>query len=221
MANFKMVLPLELVRKLSEDLEEIRARQQIVPDAASHLPSYPDFVAHLMKSLDTPQEELHHAVTGLAGEAGEIAEVLLVAATMQMHALRILDLSKKVWIYGKEVNVEALIKELGDSRFYYQAILNFLSITDEQVIAQNILKLRARYSEGTYSDAQAIAQADKKNPVIGRDRSAPPTERKFMGKERISRTQSAGSGPQDSMVNAVPAGIKDEPLHPSENPLKV
>jgi NTP pyrophosphatase (non-canonical NTP hydrolase) len=118
-----------------------------------------------MKGMETPALEMHHAATGIAGEAGEV-----------------LDLSKKVWIYGKPLDAEALIKELGDLRFYYQAMLNLLGISDGMVIAQNVKKLRARYSEGKYSDAQAIAQADKQLPPLGRDRNAPPVERKFMGK---------------------------------------
>jgi NTP pyrophosphatase (non-canonical NTP hydrolase) len=163
--NFKLNLPYAVVAKLLDDAQGVRGMQ--MPEAENGIPSYPLFVQHLMKGMNTPAEELHHACTGIAGEGGEI-----------------LDWSKKVWIYGKELDLEKFIKELGDLRFYYQAVLNHLGITDEQVIAQNILKLRARYSEGVYSDAQAIAQADK-DPVIGRDRNAPPMDRRFMGRPKL------------------------------------
>jgi NTP pyrophosphatase (non-canonical NTP hydrolase) len=150
--NFKIQLPHDLLLQLENDVREIEQS------------GYPEFVQNLMKGMDTPSQEFMHAAAGLAGEGGEV-----------------LDFAKKVWVYGKELDVSALIKELGDSRFYYQAILNWLGITDEMVMAQNVKKLRARYSEGKYSDAQAIAQADK--TLLGRDRNAAPLARRPIGKE--------------------------------------
>lgn len=160
--NFTVKIPHELWTKLHTEMIEVQDEQR--PTRAT-IPLYPEFVQHLMKGMDTPAQEMIHAAVGIAGEGGEV-----------------LDLAKKVWIYGKPLDMEALIKELGDLRFYYQAMLNLYGLTDELVIAQNVKKLRARYSEGVYSDAQAIAQADKGLPPLGRDRNAPSLDRKFMGK---------------------------------------
>jgi len=158
MANFRITLDLKYFEQLMRDRVNIDCLIQ-----CDNLPKYPDFVDNLAKGMNTPAEELHHATTGIAGEAGEI-----------------LDLSKKVWIYGKPLDVKHLIEELGDLRFYYQMALNLLGITDEQVIAQNIIKLRTRYSAGTYSDKEANERKDKTLSAEGSKGQGTPEPRKFM-----------------------------------------
>lgn len=106
--------------------------------------SYPIFVEKLFKLMDSPSASLHHAGTGIAGEGGEI-----------------LDITKKCWVYGKDVDVEHLVEELGDIRFYYQAMLNMLGLTDEEIQAANIGKLEKRYPEGVYTDNHANLRLDK------------------------------------------------------------
>lgn len=109
--------------------------------------NYPQFVDGLGKGLETVALELHHATTGMCGEAGEA-----------------LDITKKLWIYEKALDegvVEHLIEELGDLRWYYQAALNTLGITDEMVVGFNKTKLLKRYPGGVYSNAAAQARADK------------------------------------------------------------
>lgn len=112
--------------------------------ARGEIHTYPNFVKNLFKLMVDARSSVHHAATGLAGEAGEV-----------------LDLSKKSWAYGKDLDVEKLIEELGDMRFYYQAMLNMLNLTDEDIQACNIAKLSMRYPEGVYTDKHAIARLDK------------------------------------------------------------
>jgi NTP pyrophosphatase (non-canonical NTP hydrolase) len=106
--------------------------------------SYSQFVETLFKEMDTASATLHHATTGLAGEGGEI-----------------LDCSKKSWIYNKPLDVENLIEELGDLRFYYQACLNMLGLSDYEIQAMNRKKLLHRYPTGQYSDQHAQQRLDK------------------------------------------------------------
>lgn len=122
------------------------------------LPEYPEFVEKLFKHMATPADTLHHAATGMAGEAGEL-----------------LDASKKHWAYGKQIDVRNLIEELGDLRFYYQATLNMLGLDDHDIMAFNMKKLLERYPGGEYSDAAAINRADK---------AAEGSARKFIGHEQ-------------------------------------
>jgi len=160
MAQFKISLPIEYRRGLDSDLVQVAREHQ--QDA---IPPYPEFVNNLMKTMATPAEELHHACTGMSGEAGEA-----------------LDVSKKVWVYGKELDVAHLIEELGDLRFYYQATLNMLGLTDDHIRAQNVKKLRVRYAEGKYSDAAAIARADKVGlSAAGAKGDGSKQPRKFIG----------------------------------------
>jgi NTP pyrophosphatase (non-canonical NTP hydrolase) len=160
MANHKIALPAEFRALLDK---QIQLNLEALDDGV--LPEYPVFVNNLMKGLDTAGEELHHACTGMSGEAGEL-----------------LDQSKKVWIYGKALDVAHLVEELGDLRFYYQAALNMLGITDEHIQAANVEKLRKRYTSGTYSDKDAIARKDKQPlSAEGAKGEEKPAPRKFMG----------------------------------------
>lgn len=134
---------------------------------AGSLPNYPTFVDRLFKGMNTVAEEAHHAATGMSGEAGEI-----------------LDQTKKVWIYGKEFDIAHLVEEMGDLRFYYQAMLNLLGMTDADIVAQNVIKLSKRYSEGVYSDKAAIERKDKQPAPISAEGGKGTGEaepRRFMG----------------------------------------
>lgn len=132
--------------------------------ASGELPEYAIFVNNLFKEMESAHEELHHVGTGISTEAGEI-----------------LDITKKVWVYRKPLDVHHLLEELGDLRYYYQAALNMLGVTDSDIIANNMQKLAKRYASGKYSDAQAIARADK------------PIERKFMAGPPVVDSDHPGS----------------------------
>lgn len=150
MAKFKIPVPDDVYTMAMQGVKWMNGQ---VADGT--LPKYPVFVNNLMKDMPTTADEMHHACTGIAGEAGEL-----------------LDLSKKVWANNKPLDLAHLIEELGDLRFYYQALLNMVQLSDEEVQAQNMIKLNKRYASGAYSDAQAQARADK----------VPGDGRKFFGK---------------------------------------
>lgn len=126
---------------------------------AGSCPPYSMFVDSLFKQMGTVEQTLLHSAVGIAGEGGEI-----------------LDLVKKVWAYNKELDATALLEELGDMRFYYQAMLNLLAVTDAEIQALNITKLSKRYPDGQYSDDAAQARADK----------VPTSDRKFFGQQEAA-----------------------------------
>ena len=85
-----------------------------------------------------------HSAIGCAEEAGEI-----------------LGLFKKETFYGKPIDKDELIEELGDL-FHYMSRLMYnyeLSLTD--IIQANVNKLGKRFPNG-YSDKDAIGRADKR-----------------------------------------------------------
>lgn len=104
---------------------------------------YSNFVASRAKKLTTAADDFMHAAVGISGEAGEL-----------------LDTVKKHWVYGKPLDVDNIIEELGDIEFYMQALRNMISVSREEIIEANIAKLQKRYPLG-YTDAAAIARADK------------------------------------------------------------
>lgn len=105
---------------------------------------YDQFVQQLFKA-DTYREMLWHAQAGVADESGELAGAI-----------------KKHLAYGKPLDFKNVIEEIGDLRFYLQAIQNLLGITEQQILQANADKLSERYRGLRYSDEAAIARADKK-----------------------------------------------------------
>jgi len=73
----------------------------------------------------------------------------------------VVDAVKKHTIYGKELDVENVIEELGDLEFYMEHMRQLVGITREQTIQANIDKLGKRYEGMIYSDDSAQARADK------------------------------------------------------------
>lgn len=104
---------------------------------------YDMFVQRLFK-VETEKEMMLHAALGVCGEAGELADAL-----------------KKRFVYGKPLDLQNLVEELGDLRFYMEAIMNHFGISDTEVLQSNANKLALRYKSLTYSDVAAITRADK------------------------------------------------------------
>ena len=67
----------------------------------------------------------------LAGEAGEIA-----------------DLVGKGVFHDTGLDVPKIVKEMGDVLWYLAALCKHLNVPMEQVMAENIAKLKARYPDG-------------------------------------------------------------------------
>ena len=84
----------------------------------------------LNKDLDN-KEILINGVMGLCGESGEA-----------------IDIVKKHLAQGHPLDREGLIKELGEVAWYLAGTAYALDVSLEEVLQQNIDKLKARYSEG-------------------------------------------------------------------------
>lgn len=82
------------------------------------------------KSLTEDQELVNYAL-GLAGETGEV-----------------IDHIKKYVYHKHELNVNEVIKELGDCLFYIQAMANIFEIDMGEIMLNNIIKLEERYPNG-------------------------------------------------------------------------
>ena len=101
---------------------------------------------HELENLGINPVLFNTAVTGLAGEAGEFAE-----------------LNKKLNWHGKPFTEELhthLAKELGDIIFYWMMACHALKLDPNNVIKQNVDKLQARYPEGKFSVERAENRAE-------------------------------------------------------------
>lgn len=104
---------------------------------------YDHFVRNLFKG-DTEKVMALHAALGVCGEAGELGDAI-----------------KKEYIYGKPRDVLNIVEELGDLEFYLQQIRNHYEVDRDYVLQFNAEKLSKRYVGLKYTDAAAIARADK------------------------------------------------------------
>jgi NTP pyrophosphatase (non-canonical NTP hydrolase) len=95
---------------------------------------------------DSFRDQLLLGATGLAGEGGEVV-----------------DLIKKHVFHGKELKREDLIKELGDVRWYMEYLMLANKVTIQEVEAANVAKLRARYPDG-FNHKDANERKDEKTP---------------------------------------------------------
>lgn len=104
---------------------------------------YDMFVLKLFKQIED-YKMLSHAGRGICTEAGEINDCI-----------------KKCLDYDQDLNIENLVEELGDMRFYMQAIQNMYGITEKVILQANATKLSIRYKNLTYSDEEAKLRRDK------------------------------------------------------------
>lgn len=98
----------------------------------------------ILSGLTAGRCHILHMAVGIAGEAGEL-----------------LDAIKKHVIYGKPLDLENVLEELGDLEFYMEGLRQKIpGISRETVLQRNIAKLTKRYGSA-YSDEAAIKRADK------------------------------------------------------------
>lgn len=108
--------------------------------------AYELFVEKLFVSKSSGVDGFLHAAVGMAGEAGEI-----------------LDLIKKMWANNRPLDVAMMTKlmeEMGDLVFYQQAMMARLATSIEELREHNITKLMKRYPDG-YSHEASLARRDK------------------------------------------------------------
>lgn len=99
----------------------------------------------ILAALTPTMVDLLHAALGIATEGGEI-----------------LDAVKAHVIYGKPIDAENILEELGDIEFFLQQFRTNRGLTREQALHHNVKKLAKRYKGSQYSDQAAIVREDKK-----------------------------------------------------------
>ena len=80
--------------------------------------------------------ELLNGALGLTGEAGEVAELI-----------------KKHIFHGHALSTGDLVKELGDVCWYLALLSTAIGVSLEDIMIENIEKLKRRYPEGFSSEA--------------------------------------------------------------------
>jgi NTP pyrophosphatase (non-canonical NTP hydrolase) len=84
----------------------------------------------------THADQLSNMALGLAGEAGETADML-----------------KKHLFHGKPLDHDEVVKELGDVMWYVAGMATAIGISLDDVAQRNVDKLRKRYPDGFSAEA--------------------------------------------------------------------
>lgn len=94
------------------------------------------------RTAENHSEELLNYGLGVAGEAGEVA-----------------DMIKKVRFQGHSYTQDQVCKELGDVMWYVSQLARITGLTLEEVATKNIEKLMKRYPEG-FSEERSVNRND-------------------------------------------------------------
>ena len=104
-----------------------------------NLNDYTKLALRTANSMDSELNDLVHAAMGMAGESGEV-----------------LDLVKKSFAYGKAIDKVKLIEEAGDALWYFNLLFHTLNVSWEEVMERNITKLEGRYPDLRFDSEHAI-----------------------------------------------------------------
>lgn len=110
--------------------------------------TFSEYQAWVRLKAGSERNERATYALGLAGEAGEVC-----------------DLLKKHWGHRKPLDREHLKKELGDVLWYVFALADQFGFTADEVVAANVDKLERRYPTG-FSEQAAAARADERREPL-------------------------------------------------------
>lgn len=95
------------------------------------------------KTFSTEEMDLLHAALGVSSDAGELVDAI-----------------KKHLIYGKELDKQNVVEEIGDVMWFCALCCRAIGEDLDYIAQMNIGKLMQRYPD-KYTDQAAIARADK------------------------------------------------------------
>ena len=102
-------------------------------------------------------------ITGISQRLNpEAIRMLHGAMGASTEANEVLDIFKKHIYYGKDLDIEHLIEEIGDVMWYLAVILDSLKVPFSDVLERNIAKTKRRY-KGAFSSEAAIVRNEKSN----------------------------------------------------------
>ena len=118
------------------------ARYGNVEDASSIISLYPLLVEKTRRSDLSVDEQMINASLGLAGEVGEVVDII-----------------KKYMYQGHELEIEELLDELGDVMYYLCWLCMLFQIDFSEICFNNMNKLTKRYPNG-FEEERSINRAE-------------------------------------------------------------
>jgi NTP pyrophosphatase (non-canonical NTP hydrolase) len=130
------------------------------PDGTCSITIRYDVMVALLAKQETFRAMVDHFRGGVCEESGELSSVL-----------------KKHVVYGQPLTtvmkedgqtmLTHIIEEIGDVRFFLQALMNMFGISEQAILQHNANKLSKRYSQLAYSDTAANTRLDKATGAVG------------------------------------------------------
>jgi NTP pyrophosphatase (non-canonical NTP hydrolase) len=118
------------------------------------LNKYQDFVLEVTSEASNDTEKLIERLADLNTNTTINPALLLTAAIgLAAEGGEFAELPKKIVFQGKQVNEEVLFhmkRELGDIIWYWVNACRALNLNPNEVIAENVNKLKARYPGGEF-----------------------------------------------------------------------
>lgn len=102
-----------------------------VPDAVDVMSLYPAIVMQTMNRDLSKKDQILNGAIGLCGESGEVVDII-----------------KKHFFQGHELDVDHLIEELGDVLYYITLLMILLDYNMADTEYNNMYKLNNRYPDG-------------------------------------------------------------------------
>lgn len=127
--------------RLKRDNESLSRRVVELNNAINELTinEYQQLALRTEPYMNNDIDRILQGVMGLAGESGECV-----------------DLMKKHIFQGHSLDMEHLMKELGDVAWYLAITADSIGYTLEEVFEANIKKLEARYPDGRFEANKSI-----------------------------------------------------------------
>lgn len=124
------------------------------------------YITGICNFLGTDVQSCLFDAGSLIGDDTQLSQYEVLSPSMLIvSAGDLLDFTKKLWVYNKELDEAALEKLrglIGRVAYYYNEVRESLGYPDLiYVQEQNRVKLLRRYEGGKYSDKAAQARADK------------------------------------------------------------
>lgn len=168
-----------MIKRYRELLD--KCRRQFAFYAAQHRSKVPpqaekaevneNLVADILRTLAAPVAETsHHEMVVKLQKPGEaILAQMTPLKIMCLHMAggaaseggELFDAIKRWALFGKELDRENVVEELGDLEFFMAGLRENLGITRDETLAHNMAKLGVRYEGFVFSDEATIARADK------------------------------------------------------------
>ena len=114
---------------------------------------YMEFVDTTTSHPSKSNTEFVRRIENLNEKGVNIARLMTAAVGLTAEAGEFTEIVKKIAFQGKELNVENhehMVKELGDVFWYFTQACLGLGVDVQTIVVKNMIKLTARYPEGTF-----------------------------------------------------------------------